>query len=61
LGSGDTDFDSVFSSLKSINYSGDYMLQAARQDLPPLDDKKDITETVSSYINFVKPFLGGLR
>lgn len=61
LGEGNADFNSVFSALENINYSGDYMLQAARQDLTLLDERKDIIETISSYINFVKPFLGGLK
>jgi len=58
LGDGDTDFNSVFTALKSINYSGDYMLQAARCDILS-GDNKDINTTVSSYINFIKSFLEG--
>ena len=57
LGCGDTDFSAVFKALKAKNYRGDFMLQGARQYLEGLETKKDIKETICSYINFVKPFL----
>ena len=57
LGSGDTDFRVAFKALKNTNYTGDFMLQGARQDLEGLKTKEDIKATVSAYISFVKPFL----
>lgn len=57
LGSGDTDFHSVFRALKNNGYSGDFMLQGAREDLEGMKVKKDIRETVATYIGFVKLFL----
>ena len=57
LGSGDTDFVTVFNKLKNVNYSGDFILQAARQDLHENKEKKDINVTIKNYINFIKPFL----
>ena len=57
LGSGDTDFDTVFDALRKINYSGDFILQAAREDLPRQKQKKQYAETVKDYISFVRPFL----
>ena len=32
LGDGDTDFNSVFKSLKDIEYKGNFILQTARSD-----------------------------
>jgi len=56
LGMGDTNFESVFYELKKKEYSGDFILQAARQDLNH-NNKKDIVETIENYINYVNPFL----
>jgi len=57
LGEGDTDFDLVFSELKRINYQGDYVLQAARQDLSSDFRESSYKKTVLSYIEFISPYL----
>ena len=57
LGSGDTDFDSVFTALKKINYSEDFILQAARQDLNEHKVKKSILKTIKDYIAFIEPYV----
>lgn len=57
LGTGDTDFSAVFGALKEKGYEGDFILQAARQDIDNCAPERNIEETVSSYINFVKPLL----
>ena len=56
LGSGNADFDTVFSSLCDIGYSGDYVLQAAREDLIGAPDKPDPRETIASYLAFLEKF-----
>ena len=56
LGEGDTDFPEVFSQLKKINYSGDFILQAARQDVGK-KPKKDFIDTTLEYINFLEPYI----
>jgi len=60
LGKGATDFKAVFDGLKQSNYSGDFILQAARQDLSATEDKKGPYESISEYISFIKPYLEGL-
>ena len=57
LGTGDTKFDVVFNALKQKDYQGDFILQAARQDLEGLVPKVEIDETVSEYIQFVEPYI----
>ncbi len=57
LGRGNANFPAVFKALKEQGYSGDFMLQGAREDLEGMGMSKDIQETVKTYINFVKPFL----
>ncbi len=57
LGFGDTDFSSVFTALKKINYSEDLILQAARQDLKEHKVKKGITKTIKDYIAFIEPYI----
>lgn len=57
LGKGDTDFKAVFDGLKQSNYSGDFILQAARQDVSTTEDKKEPYETIREYIAFIKPYL----
>lgn len=58
LGQGSTDFETVFSELKRINYQGDYILQAARQDLSNNAPGMNYRDTIKSYIQFVDSFLG---
>lgn len=54
LGAGDTNFDLFFSSLNKINYSGDLIIQGAREDLfQPIDPEI----TCRKYYNFVKNYL----
>ena len=57
LGFGDTDFNSVFNALKQNNYSGDLILQAARQDINEYEEKKDIIKTIKDYIAFIGPYV----
>jgi hexulose-6-phosphate isomerase len=57
LGFGNTDFSSVFTALKKINYSEDLILQAARQDLNEHKIKKDIIKTIKGYIVFIEPYV----
>lgn len=47
LGTGDTDFKSVFLGLKELSYGGNYILQAAR------DQNGNHAEAVEMYANFV--------
>lgn len=60
LGEGDADFRSVFAELKKANYTGDFIIQAARQDLGGSVRQRDIESTISGYIRFIKPFMEGL-
>jgi L-ribulose-5-phosphate 3-epimerase len=60
LGKGATDFKAVFDGLKQSNYSGDFILQAARQDLSVTEDNKEPDETLREYISFMKPYLEAL-
>ncbi len=55
LGKGDTNFPLVFRLLREINYNGDYIFQAAREDL--FGSKKRIKDTIKSYIKFVSKYL----
>ena len=57
LGEGDTKFPVVFSELKRIGYSGDYILQAARQDLESDYRESSYKKTIESYIEFVSSYL----
>lgn len=57
LGFGDTDFNSVFNALKQSHYSGDFILQAARQDINEYEEKRDIIKTIKDYIAFIKPYV----
>ena len=57
LGSGDTDFESVFKALKKINYSGDLIFQSARQDIGDVVVKKDIIKTIKEYLGFMEPYI----
>ncbi len=51
LGTGDVDFDAVFSMLAEKNYQGSFILQAARGE-----DGKEM-ETVAGQIEFLKKYL----
>jgi len=51
LGDGDTDFELFFSALKKIDYSGDLIIQGAREQ-NSLPEK-----TCLKYFNFVKQYL----
>ena len=57
LGEGDTDFPRVFRELNRIGYRGDYILQAARQDLSSDYREPDCRKTISSYIEFILHYL----
>jgi len=57
LGEGDTDFETVFRLLNNLNYEGDYILEAARQNLPNNPDPKSAYDTVYEYITFVKKWI----
>lgn len=57
LGMGDTDFKTVFSGLRKINYDGDLIFQSARQDLTDSVVKKDYIKTVKDYITFMEPYI----
>ena len=53
FGTGDTDFELVFSNLAKINYVGQLIIQGAREDhklINPLD-------TCKKYLDFVKHFV----
>jgi hexulose-6-phosphate isomerase len=58
LGEGDTPFLKIFKLLFQLGYKGDFILQAARQDLRGSKEKKDFVETVRGYIEFVREFIG---
>ena len=48
LGKGDTDFKKIFNLLKSINYRGNFILQAAR------DNNNHHVKILKEYINFLE-------
>jgi hexulose-6-phosphate isomerase len=47
LGTGDTDFESVFTGLKKLSYEGNYILQTAR------DQNGSHAQAIEMYANFV--------
>jgi hexulose-6-phosphate isomerase len=47
LGTGDTDFESVFTGLKKLSYEGNYILQTAR------DQNGNHAQAIEMYANFV--------
>jgi len=55
LGMGDTDFNSFFSTLKKIEYKGNFVIQGAREDLVNSDIEPE--ETCKKYYEFVKKHL----
>jgi L-ribulose-5-phosphate 3-epimerase len=57
LGCGNTDFKSVFATLKSVGYHGDFILQAARRDLSHQTEYVHYEDTIREYINFVEPYI----
>lgn len=52
LGDGDTNFDLFFSELKKINYTGDFIIQGAREEpkIKPEDTCKKYRDFVKRYI-----------
>lgn len=61
LGMGDTDFNVVFSELRRIGYSGDFILQTARRDLSFLKEDIHYEETIKGYLSFIQPFIETFR
>ena len=61
LGEGNTNFQEVFSQLKALDYSGDFIFQSARQDIPESKSQKGPEETVLEYMDFMKPHLEPFR
>ena len=55
FGTGDVDFDLFFDLIKEKNYSGDLIIQGAREDLEV--NKINPVETCSKYFKFVKQYL----
>lgn len=51
LGSGAANFEKVFEALSKLGYSGNYILQTAR------DPKGDHSKALSRYLNFVRRYL----
>jgi len=54
LGTGDADFDSFFTTLSQINYSGDLIIQGASE---PKDSRINPEETCSKYYEFIKQYV----
>jgi len=57
LGKGSVDFNSVFQNLKKINYKGDLILQAAREDLENSENKKKYVDTIKDYKKFILGYI----
>ncbi len=57
LGTGDTDFAAVFAALHDAGYAGEYILQAARQDIDGAN--APIMDTIAGYMAFAAPYLDG--
>lgn len=57
LGTGDVDFERVFSALKQNNYHHDFILQAARQDIDSSIKPKTPQETIEEYLDFLEPWI----
>jgi len=55
LGTGDTDFETFFSSLDKINYKGELIIQGAREDLT--DNRISAEYTCKKYLTFVKQYV----
>lgn len=55
LGTGDTNFDTFFSTLKKINYTKDLIIQGAREDL--IENKITPEQTCKKYLAFVKQYV----
>ena len=53
FGSGNTDFDLVFSTLAKINYNGQLIIQGAREDQKMIDPQ----DTCKKYLKFVKNYV----
>jgi len=54
LGSGDVDFDNFFKKLKDIDYTGELIIQGAREDL---SEKINPESTCLKYLEFVNRYL----
>ena len=54
LGSGDVNFHDFFQKLKEISYSGNLIIQGAREDL---DNNISVNETCSKYLEFVNRYI----
>jgi hexulose-6-phosphate isomerase len=54
LGTGNTNFKNIFQKLININYQGEYILQCARKDINPIQEKSDPIETIKDYISFIQ-------
>jgi hexulose-6-phosphate isomerase len=53
FGTGDTDFDLVFSTLAKINYNGQLIIQGAREDQKMIEPQ----ETCKKYLEFVRAYV----
>lgn len=53
FGTGDTDFDLVFSTLAKINYNGQLIIQGAREDQKMIEPQ----DTCKKYLEFVKNYV----
>ncbi len=57
LGTGNTDFATVFRELDKADYQGDFILQAARKDINNNGNQEHYKETVQSYIELILEYL----
>jgi L-ribulose-5-phosphate 3-epimerase len=57
LGTGDCDFEKVFSGLKNIGYQDDFIFQSAREDINASQPVISIEKTMKKYTEFVIPYL----
>ena len=57
LGTGNTDFSTVFRELDKADYQGDFILQAARKDINNNGNQEHYKETVQSYIELILEYL----
>ena len=57
LGTGETDFDAVFHALQEGNYNGNYIMEAARENLSTSPVKRPVTETINNYLTFIRPYI----
>ena len=57
LGTGHTDFPKVFEGLAKSGFSGDFILQAAREDLNENAFQRPINETIGRYLKFIHAYI----